>query len=115
MLPQKAGAVGASGMIAPMPTMAMGCRPGLSDWVANCGLEVISLGPSRGRRAGAPVQDIGDAVHVGYQPLLRRARGVDLEAVAQRGAAGGLYATGSSHPPQPVAGHFLGGVAGEHP
>src|SRR6516164_4468972 len=94
MLAQKAGAAGASGMIAPMPTMAMGCRPDLPGWVESCGLVVISLSPSRRPsrryRAGAPVQDVGDAVHIGYQSFLCRARGVEPEAGAggRRGVAG---------------------------
>src|SRR6516165_4075481 len=114
MLAQKAGAVGASGMIAPMPTMAMGCRPDLPSWVESCGLVVISLSPSRrpSRRycAGAPVKDVGDAVHIGYQSFLCRARGVEPEA-----GAGGRRTAGSGHQAQAIAGHLLRCVAGEHP
>src|SRR5215471_15760706 len=110
MFPQKAAAVGASGMIAPMPTMAMGCRSGLSGWMASCGFAVISLSPSRGCRAGASVEDVGDAVHVCYQSFLRRACGVESKA-----GAGARHASGSGHQAQAVAGHLLCGVTGEHP
>src|SRR5215469_3789915 len=108
MLAQKAGAVGASGMIAPMPTMAMGCRDGLPDRVVSCGFAVISLDPWEDARASAPVKDVSDAVHVGYQPFLCRARGVEPETAGEGPSS-------SDHPARPVARHPQRGVTGEHP